>query len=219
MVLPSSSKPVLRFQPPARVESVWNRKLRSRARSSRKACSATVVWLTPGVKRTGMPLAVAVFDVDLVDADAVLADDLEAGQGLLEDLGRDRVVAADVAVEIAHQRERVGLVERAAGGDDLPAGFLQQPVVVAGGVLEGGGRDQDARLRHGYIRAQGGFRAGFRQQDFWVDLPQKRRLGASPRFYVEPRPNHRSPFASLGHSGPRFSPRRSIISTVRSSLC
>jgi len=58
IVLSSSSWPVCRFQPPARTESVWKRRFFSRARSSRNACSATVVWLTPGVNSSGMPSAV-----------------------------------------------------------------------------------------------------------------------------------------------------------------
>jgi hypothetical protein len=40
---------------------------------------------------------------------------LSFGPGLLEHAARDHVVAADVAVDVAHERERVGLVERSAG--------------------------------------------------------------------------------------------------------
>ena len=89
--------------------------------------------------------------VDLVDADTVLRNDLQTGERLLDDRGGDQVVAADVAVELAHQRERVRFVERTAGGDNFPARFSQQLMVLARGVLEGGRREEDARLRHGNI--------------------------------------------------------------------
>ena len=42
-------------------------------------------------------------------------------------------------------------IERAAGGDNFPARFSQQLMVLARGVLEGGRREEDARLRHGNI--------------------------------------------------------------------
>ena len=58
IVLSSSSWPVCRFQPPARVESVWKRKFFSRASRSKNVCSATVVWFTPGVNKSGMPNSV-----------------------------------------------------------------------------------------------------------------------------------------------------------------
>ena len=40
--------------------------------------------------------------VDLVDTDAVLADDLEAGEGFIDDCLSDHIVAADVSVKIPH---------------------------------------------------------------------------------------------------------------------
>jgi hypothetical protein len=58
IVLSSSSWPVCRFQPPPRTESAWNSRFFSRASSSRKACSATVVWFTPGVNKSGIPNSV-----------------------------------------------------------------------------------------------------------------------------------------------------------------
>ena len=58
IVFSESSWPVFRCQPPLRTESVWNSRFFSSARSSRKACSATVVWLTPGVNSSGMPTSV-----------------------------------------------------------------------------------------------------------------------------------------------------------------
>ena len=88
----------------------------------------------------------AALDVDLVDADAVLRQHLEPRSGLLQHGPRDRVVAADVAVHRADGRERVGLVERPAGCDHLPAGGGQGVVVSAGRVLERGGGQQDAGL-------------------------------------------------------------------------
>jgi hypothetical protein len=82
-------------------------------------------------------------DVDLVDADAVLGEDLEPGGGSSEHLPRDRVIAAEIAVDLADSRDGVGLGKRTAGGDDFPTGGGERRMVGAGGVLEGRGRDED----------------------------------------------------------------------------
>src|SRR5262245_15612795 len=84
-------------------------------------------------------------DVDLVDADPVFGKDLQFRERFLEDLAGDHVVAADVAVNCSNCCQRVGLVERAAGADDLPAGVREELVVLAGRVLERGGREKDFR--------------------------------------------------------------------------
>ena len=88
--------------------------------------------------------------VDLIDANTILRDDLQARQGLLDDRSGDHVISADVAVELTHQREGVRFAERTAGGDDFPACFGEQLVVFSGGVLKGGGREKNTRLHYGY---------------------------------------------------------------------
>ncbi len=79
------------------------------------------------------------FHVNLVHANAVFAQDLQLRPRLFQNLARDGVVAADVAVHVADERERVRLVERAARGDDFPAGFFQQIVMFARRVLKRSG--------------------------------------------------------------------------------
>ena len=74
-------------------------------------------------------------DVDLVEADAVLGDDLEARQGFIDHRAGDGVVAAEEGVEIAGELEHAGLGERAALAHDFPALGFHQFVVGAGGVL------------------------------------------------------------------------------------
>ena len=53
-------------------------------------------------------------DVDLVEADAVFGNDLETGQGFLDDSAGDAVVAAEKGVEVTGEFEHAGLGERAA---------------------------------------------------------------------------------------------------------
>ena len=43
-----------------------------------------------------------VFHVDLVDADTVLADDLQAGKSFIDDRLGDQVVATNVSVKFPH---------------------------------------------------------------------------------------------------------------------
>ena len=97
------------------------------------------------------PLRRAGRDVDLVDADPVLREHFEPRRGLLDHLPRDRVVAAEVAVDLADERKGVGFGEGAAGGDDLPAGGSECGVVRAGGVLEGGRGEKDSRSHRGVL--------------------------------------------------------------------
>ena len=92
----------------------------------------------------------ACLHVDLVDTDAVLREHLEPWPGFFQHRPRDRVVAANEAVNVAHERERVGLGERTASPDDLPARGGERLVVRAGRVLEGGGGDEDSG-RHGKV--------------------------------------------------------------------
>src|ERR1035437_945899 len=53
------------------------------------------------------------------------------------------IIAANVAVHIADERQRVGFVQRAARVDDFPAGLREQIVVSTGRVLERSGGEQD----------------------------------------------------------------------------
>ena len=97
----------------------------------------------------------ACLDVDFVDTDTVLREHLESWKGFLEHRPRDRVVAANVAVDVAHEGERVGLGERTTGANHLPARGGERLVVWAGCILEGGRGDEDSG-RHGKVP---GFRA------------------------------------------------------------
>jgi hypothetical protein len=99
-----------------------------------------------------------VADVDGVQADAVLADDLQPRQGRVDDAGGDGVVAVEQAVEAAvggDELQHLLLPERPAGADDLEAGVLQHVVVPAGGVLEAGGRQQDSHRQLTFGAAAG----------------------------------------------------------------
>ena len=87
-------------------------------------CSATVVWFTPGGEEHGNLLLGGGLHVDLVDADAVLADDLQPGQGLVDDRAGDGVVAAEEGVEAAGQLQHAGLGQGSALADDFKAGAL-----------------------------------------------------------------------------------------------
>ena len=93
--------------------------------------------------------------VDLVDTDAVFGKDLQFRERLLEDLAGDEIVAADVAVDITDEGEGVGLVEGAAGADDLPAGVGEELVVLARRVLERGRREEDFSHESGRNKERG----------------------------------------------------------------
>ena len=97
------------------------------------------------------PLGRAGGDVDLVDADPVLREHFEPRRGLLDHGAGDRVVATEVAVDLADERKGVGFGERSAGGDNLPAGGSKRRVVGAGGVLEGGRGEKDSRSHRGVL--------------------------------------------------------------------
>ena len=62
------------------------------------------------------------FDVDLVEADAVLGNDLEARERFLDDGAGESVVAAEVGVELAGEFQHARFGERAAFADDLEVG-------------------------------------------------------------------------------------------------
>ena len=87
--------------------------------------------------------------VNLVHADAVFAQDLQFRARLFQNLARDGVVAADVAVHVADERERVRFIQRAARGDDFPAGLLEQIMMRTGRVLKRGRGEQN--FHHGRL--------------------------------------------------------------------
>ncbi len=113
----------IRLASPLRVESVWNRKFFSSASSSMKVVLGHGGVIHAGREEQRDAEFGAGLHVNLVHADAVFAQDLQLRARLFQNLARDGVVAADVAVHVADERERVRLVQRAARGDDFPAGF------------------------------------------------------------------------------------------------
>ena len=76
------------------------------------------------------------FDVDLVEADAVFGNDLEAGEGFLDDGACEGVVAAEVGIKLAGEFQHARLGERAALADELEVGGGEHLVVDAGRVLK-----------------------------------------------------------------------------------
>jgi hypothetical protein len=75
-------------------------------------------------------------DVDVVEADAVFADDAQARERLVDDGGGDGVVAAEEGVELPGEFEHSRLGKRAALADDFNAELGEHVVVRAGRVLE-----------------------------------------------------------------------------------
>ena len=106
--------------------------------------------INAGREKQRDPKLRAALHVDLVDADAIFGEHLEPLSGFLEHGPRDGVVATDVAVDLAHEGERVGLAQRATGGNDLPAGGGEFRMVVAGSVLKRSGRDENAGRHEGF---------------------------------------------------------------------
>ena len=95
-------------------------------------------------------------DVDLVEADAVFRDDLQAREAFLEDRAGDLVVAAEEGVEFAGQLQHPGFAERASFADDFEALAFELGVVGSGSVLEATGGEENAG-RHGGRAGFGGF--------------------------------------------------------------
>ncbi len=83
-------------------------------------------------------------NIDLIDADAVFGNVLQAGEGLFDDGPGDGVVPAEEGIELAGGGEHLGFWKGATGGDDLGAGGGEEFVVRTGGVLVGGGGEEDA---------------------------------------------------------------------------
>src|ERR1035437_3028601 len=77
--------------------------------------------------------------INFIHADAVFAQDLQLRSRFFQNFARDGVIAANVAVHIADERQRVGFVQRAARVDDFPAGLREQIVVSTVCVLERSG--------------------------------------------------------------------------------
>ena len=94
--------------------------------------------------------------VDLVQANAVFADDLQAGQGLVEHGLGDLVIAAEEGVKVACELQHSAFRQRTALAMNVKALAFQQSMVVAGGVLIRGGGEQDAHGKKGWRRKDEG---------------------------------------------------------------
>ena len=105
-------------------------------------CDGRVV--DPGGEEDGKLVLGRAVDVDLVEADAVLGDDLKAGQGLFDDGAGDGVVAAEKGVNVTGELEHAFLGQGAAFAHNLEALGLEEVVVRAGGVLVRGGGEKDS---------------------------------------------------------------------------
>ena len=84
------------------------------------------------------------FDIDLVEADSVFGNDLEARERFLNDGAGEGVIAAEVGVELSGEFQHARFGERAAFANDLEVGGGQHLVMDAGRVLERSGREEDA---------------------------------------------------------------------------
>jgi hypothetical protein len=82
--------------------------------------------------------------IDLVEADAILGDDLQPWQRFLQNGTSDGVVPAEKGVEVSGQSKHPGLRKRTTLAGDIPALGGHQSMVRAGGVLVGTGGKQDA---------------------------------------------------------------------------
>ena len=95
IVLPQSSCPVTRVQRPAAVAFASKTRLRTAASMSANVCSATVVWLTPGVKSTGTLSSVAA-------ARSILSRPMPYFE-ITFSLGSDRAMTARVSASSPHK--------------------------------------------------------------------------------------------------------------------
>jgi hypothetical protein len=75
-------------------------------------------------------------EVDFIEADSVFGHDLEARQGLLEDLARNGVIAAKESVKVAGEFEHSSFRERTAFANDFKSSVRQQIMMAAGGILK-----------------------------------------------------------------------------------
>ena len=75
------------------------------------------------------------WDVDFVEANAILGDDFQARQGFLDDRASDGVIATEKCVEIPGKFQHARFRERSALADDVPALGGHESVVRTRGVL------------------------------------------------------------------------------------
>ena len=144
MVLSSNSWPVLRFHSPLRVASTAADEVLFEGEQQQERVFGDRGVIDAGGEEHGKAEFGGGFHVDLVDADAVFADDLQARARLLQHPAGDHVVAADEGIDVADEFEGLRLAQGAAGADDFPAGVSQDPVMLAGSVLKGRRGKQDA---------------------------------------------------------------------------
>ena len=83
-------------------------------------------------------------EVDLVEADAIFGDDLEAREGFFHHGAGHGVITAKIGVELAGEFQHAGLGERAAFSDDFKAGGGEHVVMDARRVLKGCGGQEDS---------------------------------------------------------------------------
>ena len=76
------------------------------------------------------------FDIDLVEPDAVFADDLEPREGFFDHGARDGVITADEGVKLAGEFEHAGFGQRSAFTDDFETGGGDEVVMPTWRVLE-----------------------------------------------------------------------------------
>ena len=88
-------------------------------------------------------------EVDFIEADAVFRDHLEARGAFFEDLAGEGVVSAEEGVEVSCELHHFGFAEGAALDVDVVAAGFEQLVVGAGGVLVGGGGEENAEAHWG----------------------------------------------------------------------
>ena len=100
--------------------------------------------IDPRGKQQRQPHLRAAGDIDLVDANPVLAEHPQTGPGFFQHGPRDRVVSADVAINLADRHQGVGLREWPPRGDNLPASVGQSLMMLAGRVLKRRGGNEDA---------------------------------------------------------------------------
>ena len=89
----------------------------------------------PGAEGDGDPFGGGELDVDLIQADPVFRNQLQAGKGLLDHPCGDCVVPSQKSVEVPGQLEHSFLVERTALAHDLKSLRLEKIMVFAGGIL------------------------------------------------------------------------------------
>jgi len=77
-----------------------------------------------------------VVDVDLVEADSILGNGLQTGEGLVDDGSGNGVVTTEKRVKFASELEHLFLGKRAASADDFPVLGVKEILVGSRSILE-----------------------------------------------------------------------------------